>query len=46
MLRTEPSKQTSGDNSSESPPVVAGLSTRNLTVQGSLFVTNLLGDYS
>jgi hypothetical protein len=26
--------------------VVAGLSTRNLAVQGSLFVTNLLGDYS
>jgi len=29
-----------------SPPVVAGLSTRNLTVQGFLFVTNLLEDYS
>jgi hypothetical protein len=29
----------------ESPPVVAGLSTRNLAAQGSLFVTNLLGDY-
>jgi hypothetical protein len=26
--------------------VVAGLSTRNLAVQGSLFVTNLLGDYT